>query len=374
VKIGKVNGIEIKFNLSTFLIIGLVGFSAASLYSSLVVVPTMFELISVGIISGVIILLSILTHELMHSLLAQRYGLNVSEIELYLFGGVSKIEKEPETPRSEIIISIVGPLSSITIGLSFLLVLFLLPFELSPIAYVTLLYTGVSNIGLGLFNLLPAFPVDGGRVLRAFLWSRRGNIVSATKTASKVGSIIAYGLMAYGILQTFLFGIFTGFWLVLIGSFLNRQTKQAYIQVKNESMLSSFFAREMISVPRLDIPFDMLLSDAVKNYFMVYKKKYFSVIQGDKIVGIIHINDIKKIPFNQRDQYIVGYLMRKASGFPSIDESEHGNEVMKKLIRMRTNLHIVAVTHNFNDSIIGFISEDDLISSLQYCQLNPEKC
>lgn len=373
-KIGKVNGIQIKLNLSTFLIIGIVGFSAANLYFNLVATPSIIELITVGIISGVIILLSILIHELMHSFLAQKYGLIVSEIELYLFGGVSKIEKEPETPKSEIFIAIVGPLSSIIIGLSFLLTLFLFPFVLPPILYVTLLYTGISNVGLGLFNLLPAFPVDGGRVLRAILWSRKGSILSATKTASQVGSIFAYGLMAYGVLQSFLFGIFNGFWLVLIGSFLNRQTKQAYIQVKNESMLSSFYAREMISTPRMEIPFDTLLSDAVKEYFMVYKRKYFSVIQGDKIVGVIHINDIKKIPFNQRHQYIVGYVMRKASGFPSIDERETGNEVMKKLVLMKTNPHLVVVKQTHDEYVLGFIGEDEIVSSLQFCQLNPEKC
>lgn len=373
-KIAKINGIEIKLNLSTFLIIGIVGFSAASLYFNIVVMPSMIELITVGVISGIIILLSILIHELMHSFLAQKYGLVVSEIELYLFGGVSKIEKEPETPKSEMVIAIVGPLSSIIIGLSFLLILFLFPFALPPILYVTLLYTGISNVGLGLFNLLPAFPVDGGRILRAILWSRRGSILSATKTASRVGSFFAYGLIAYGFLQTYLFGIFNGFWLVLIGSFLNRQTKQAYFHVKNDSMLSSFYAREMISSPKLEIPFDTLVSEAVREYFMVYKKKYFSVIQGDKIVGVIHINDIKKIPFNQRHYYIVGYVMRSVSGFPSIDERELGNEVMKKLALIKTNPQLVVIKQTHDDYVLGFIGEDDIVSSLQFCQLNPEKC
>jgi Zn-dependent protease/predicted transcriptional regulator len=310
----------------------------------------------------------------MHSLIAQKYGLGVSEIELYLFGGVSKIEKEPETPKSEMVIAFVGPLSSILIGIIFLITLFLFPFTLPPIPYVALLYTGISNIGLGLFNLIPAFPVDGGRVLRAILWSRRGNILSATKTASKVGTFFAYGLMAYGVIQALLFGIFNGFWLILIGSFLNRQTKQAYYQVKNESMLSSFFAREMISMPKLEIPFDMIVSDAVREYFMVYKKKHFPVIQGGKIVGVIHINDIKKLPFNQRSQYIIGYIMRKASGFPSIDEGELGNEVMKKLVLVKNKPHLVVVTENQGDNVLGFIGEEDLVSNLQFCQLNPEKC
>jgi len=373
-KIGRVKGIVLKLHLSTLLIIGLVGISAASFYFTIVLTPSLMELIVVGILSSVIILISILLHELTHSLVAQKYGLIVSEIELFLFGGVSKIEKEPETPKSEMVIAIVGPLSSLIIGFSFLIVVFLSPIILSPIIYVSLLYTGISNIGLGLFNLIPAFPVDGGRVLRAFLWYRRRDILSATKTASRVGSFFAYGLMVYGVLQAFLFGFFNGFWLVLIGSYLNRQTKQAYIQVKNEAMLSTLHAKEMMSIPHLEIPFDTLISDAVKDYFMIYKRPYFSVIQGDTIVGVVHINDIKKIPKNQRHQYIVGYVMRKASGFLSIDERETGKEVMRKLVLTKNKPRLVVVKETNDDFVLGFIGEDEIISTLRFCQLNPEKC
>lgn len=373
-KIGRVRGIVLKLHLSTLLIIGLVGISAASFYFTIVLTPSLMELVIVGILSSVIILISILLHELTHSLIAQKYGLIVSEIELFLFGGVSKIEKEPETPKSEMVIAIVGPLSSLIIGFSFLMVVFLSPIILSPIIYVSLLYTGISNIGLGLFNLIPAFPIDGGRVLRAFLWYRRRDILSATKTASRVGSFFAYGLMVYGVLQAFLFGFFNGFWLVLIGSYLNRQTKQAYIQVKNEALLSTLYAKEMMSIPHLEIPFDTLISDAVKNYFMIYKRLYFSVIQGDTIIGVVHINDIKKIPQNQRHQYIVGYVMRKASGFPSIDERETGKEVMRKLVLAKNNPRLVVVKETNNDYVLGFIGEDEIISTIRFCQLNPEKC
>ncbi|MHA1479247.1 MAG: site-2 protease family protein [Promethearchaeota archaeon] len=373
-KIGRVKGIVLKLHLSTLLIIGLVGISAASFYFTIVLTPSLMELVIVGILSSVIILISILLHELTHSLVAQKYGLIVSEIELFLFGGVSKIEKEPETPKSEIIIAIVGPLSSLIIGFSFLIVVFLSPIIISPIIYVSLLYTGISNIGLGLFNLIPAFPIDGGRVLRAFLWYRRHDILSATKTASRVGSFFAYGLMVYGVLQAFLFGFFNGFWLVLIGSYLNRQTKQAYIQVKNEAILSTLYAKEIMSIPHLEIPFDTLISDAMKNYFMIYKRLYFSVIQGETIVGVVHINDIKKIPQNQRHQYIVGYVMRKASGFPSIDERETGKEVMRKLVLMKNNPRLVVVKETNDDYVLGFIGEDEIISTIRFCLLNPEKC
>ena len=373
-KIARVKGIDIKLHLSTFLIIGLVGFYAALYYVSIVLSPSLLELFIVGIISGIIILVSILLHELAHSVVAQKYGLIVSEIELFVFGGVSKIEKEPETPKSEIIIASVGPLSSLLIGLVFLLIIFISPISLHPIIFVSLFYTGVSNISLGLFNFIPAFPIDGGRVLRAFLWYRKGDILSATKTASKIGNFFAYGLMGYGFLQILLFGFINGFWFVIIGSYLNRQTKQSYMQVKNEAMLSEISAKDMISMPQIEIPFETLVEDAVRKYFMVYKKPYFSVIQKDKIVGIIHMDDIKKIPIERRKEYIVGYIMTKISGFPNIDEGESGNAVMKRLIYTKDKPQLIVVRGNDNNYILGFIGEDDLISTIKFCQLNPEKC
>jgi len=373
-RIVRIKGIEIKLHLSTLFIVGLVGFYAAAFYINIVSTPSLIELFLVGITSGIIIIVSILLHELAHSLVAQKYGLIVTEIELYIFGGVSKIEKEPETPKSEIIIAAVGPLSSLVIGFVFLLIIFLSSSTLPAIIFVSLFYTGISNISLGLFNLIPAFPIDGGRILRAFLWYRKRDILSATKIASRVGSYVAYGLMAYGFLQIILFGFITGFWLVIIGSYLNRQTKQSYIQAKNMAALSTIYAKEMISAPQINIPFEMLISDAVSNYFMVYKKSYFSVIQRDKIVGIIHMNDIKKIPNEQREEFIVGYAMRKASGFPTIDEKESGNEVMKKLVRIKEKPQLVVVRGKNDDFILGFIGEDELVSTIKFCQLNPEKC
>ena len=134
-----------------------------SFYQTLVPGTAFLDLIIAGLINCIILLFSIIIHELSHSIIAQKYGLDVSEIELYLFGGVLKIKEEPKTPKSEIVISIVGPLSSLIIGISFLALTFL-PINLPIILIITFLYSGISNVGLAIFNILPAFPFDGGRV------------------------------------------------------------------------------------------------------------------------------------------------------------------------------------------------------------------
>lgn len=364
-KIAKIKGIEIKLHLSTILIIALVGFYASSFYAALVPQASIIELLVVGLINGIIILTSILIHELSHSITAQRFGLGVSEIELYLFGGVSKIEEEPRTPKSEFIIAVVGPLSSLLIG-TILLIIFYLPITIPTFLLVTLLYTGISNISLGVFNLLPAFPIDGGRVLRAFLWKRRENIISATKTASKVGVAIGYGLMIYGLFQMFTSGLINGIWLMLIGSFLKSTARKSYIQTVNEVALSNISVKEMISVTNLKIPFEMIISDAVRDYFIPYEKSYVPVVQGGEIKGIVHMNDIKKIPVQQRSRYIVGYIMRKISEFPLVDEEQSGKEVMKKLNQLREKPRVVIVRDKGHDELLGFIGEQELISTLKY--------
>lgn len=366
-KIAKIKGIEIKLHLSTLLIIGLVAFYAADFYYSLAPAAPLIELIIVGLINGIIILFSILAHELTHSLVSQRYGLKVSEIELYVFGGVSKIEQEPATPKSEFVISIVGPISSIILGAIFLIIPYLIPIILPAFLNVTFLYSGITNLGLGIFNLIPAYPVDGGRVLRAILWAKRHDILSATKTASKIGSITAYGLMAYGFIEMIItMNFLSGLWLIIIASFINNQTRHAYIQTLQEMTLSKIRAREFLSVPRIEIPFNTLISEVIRNYFMVYRKAFFPVIQGDNIVGVIHIEDVKKIPIDQRSEYIVGYAMKPASQFPSVTENQSGKDILVKLMQVNVRPHLVAVIDSSQNKILGFIGEEELVSSLSF--------
>ncbi len=300
--------------------------------------------------------------------MAQKYGLKVKEIELYLFGGVSKIEEEPRTPKSEMIISIVGPLSSLVIGLG-LLALFFLPINIPSIMSVTFLYSGISNIGLSIFNLFPAFPIDGGRILRAFLWKRRNDLLSATKTASKIGTFIGYGFMIYGVFQMFTAGLLSGIWLILMGSFLNSSAKQSYVQTKNDVILDRIGARDMLKVPFIGIPINKDLNLAISEYFIPYKKSYFPVIQNDEIVGIIYFKDIRKIPIWERSRCSAGDLMRKLSEFQFINDDLSGKEVLKKLNELSEGPLLLIVEEKDSKEIIGFIGKSDLLSSLEFWSL-----
>ncbi|MFO8018017.1 MAG: site-2 protease family protein [Promethearchaeia archaeon] len=371
-KIGKIKGITISLHISTLIIIGLVGFYAGSFYDSMSTNVSLTELIFVGVINGFIMLLSILLHELAHSLWAQKYELEVSEIELHLFGGISKIEKEPQNPKNELIISAVGPLSSLLIGASFLL-LYFSGLTFPNFLLVTFLFSGITNVGLGLFNFLPAFPMDGGRVLRAYLWNKRGDILSATKTSTKIASFFGYGMILYGFFQTIFFGLLGGFWLIIIGMFLNSTAKKAYIQTFYELQLSQIKADEILRTPKLAIPFNTLVDDAVRYYFMVYRYPYFPIVRNGRIIGIVHINAIKNIPEGKRRDYIIGYLMRDIEEFPEINLNDKGDDVLRKLRKNEEEplLGVVMDEDKMTKEkhIAGFIGEEDLNSALKYMRM-----
>ena len=373
-RLGTINGIKIKLHFSTLLIVGLVGFSAVTFFLSQVPDATLIDIIIVGVLNGIIILVSILIHELFHSIMAQRYGLTVTEIELYLFGGVSKIQDEPRTPKSEFIISGIGPLSSLVLGILFFITLIFTPSTMPLWLSITLLYSGISNIALGFFNLLPAFPMDGGRVLRAYLWRKRNNIISATKTASRIGTFIGYSLMVYGVVQIIVLGSLGGFWLIIMGSFLNKAAKKSYVQTVNEVTLSNINLKDLMGARRLGIPFDLPISDAIKDYFMVYRQSFFPVIRGEEITGIIHFEDIKKIPMEQRSRFIVGYAERSLSEFPDIYEEGSGKDALRKLIEMKNLPHVIVIRNKFDNEITGMISEYDLYNAIKFCQLHPGTC
>jgi predicted transcriptional regulator len=240
--------------------------------------------------------------------------------------------------------------------------------------FATLLYSGISNIALGFFNLLPAFPMDGGRILRAFLWQKRNNLLSATKTASRVGIFIGYSLMVYGFIQIFLLGIFGGFWLIIMGSFLRKSARNSYTQTINEYSLSKINVKDIINPLKLEIPFDMLIDDALREYFIRYKKSKFPVVKDNEIIGMISLEDIKKLPIEQRSKLYVENLRRSLTESPSIYMEETGKEVMRKLVSIRKNPRIVVVKEKADDNIIGFIDKQDLYLALKFCELNPGSC
>src|SRR6202521_5993949 len=182
-----------------------------------------------GLIAGVFFL-SILAHELAHAIVSNRNGLPVSGITLFVFGGVSNLTREPDTAALEFKIAVVGPLTSLVLGGLFGAAWLALRSVNAGVADV-LGYLGFINASLAVFNMLPGFPLDGGRVFRAAVWSRNKNRLRATRTASRVGEWIAYGIMALGVAELVFFSSFQGIWFLLIGFFLKNASAASYTQL-----------------------------------------------------------------------------------------------------------------------------------------------
>jgi Zn-dependent protease/CBS domain-containing protein len=319
-QIANIKGIPIRLHFTLAIVFALIAWTLAVSYMPLFY-PGLSQLAywTMGILGAIILLISVLLHELSHSIVAKRYGYKVRQIILFVFGGVSDIRDEPkEEYKKEFTIAIVGPISSFALaGLFavawFVLVqvgtntttsqmntpLFALPQpqqqeqgETSPagtpdqwvigsIAQGIMRYGIIVNILLGGFNLLPAFPLDGGRVLRAGLMRWRGNYHDATKTAVKVGVWISYGLMAFGFL-TILTGSFTGgIWLILIAWFLQSGAQSYLQQHEITSALSGVRLYQIMNTQFVAVTQSMNIQEVLEDYFNIHRKSELPVVEKE---------------------------------------------------------------------------------------------
>src|SRR5438874_1426327 len=235
IRIARIGGIDIKVSWSWALVLLLVTYSTATTWFPVLMprdsVVTYWVL---GLISSVFLFVSVLVHELSHSFMARARGHKVHDITLFIFGGVSNIEGEPKQPSDEFLIAVVGPLTSFVLAALFygLEQLVTPPVRrVGASAAAVLQYLALINALLGLFNMIPGFPLDGGRVLRSIIWGINHNFQSATRFAGFLGELVAYGFIFYGLFQTFSAGDASGLWLAFIGWFLLNAAQQSVASV-----------------------------------------------------------------------------------------------------------------------------------------------
>ncbi len=240
---------------------------------------------------------SIVAHEIAHTLVARRHGIVMSGITLFIFGGVSQLEGEPPTPRAEYAMAIAGPLASIGIGLGAFAVA-LLPL---PGALVTILtYLGVANIALAAFNLLPAFPLDGGRIVRALLWRRHGSMLRATRVAARVGHGFAFVLMGLGAMRLLFADPVGGAWLFVIGFFLRQAADMSYEQLLVQRALAGKPVRQFMTVAPVAVTPDTSLADFLHSFVYRYHHRLFPVQDNGRLLGAISTGELRSVPSSER--------------------------------------------------------------------------
>lgn len=360
----KILGIPIRLHSSWFLIAALVTWSLASGYFPQEY-PGWATAVywAVGAVTAVLFFASVLLHELGHSVLALREKVPVRSITLFIFGGVAQIGREPPTAGAEFRIAVAGPLTSLALaGLAGLLRL-AIPADAVPAAPVA--YLGRINLMLALFNLIPGFPLDGGRMLRALLWGLGGNLRTATRWASWAGRGVAFLFILIGVGQMFLGGFLNGLWIAFIGWFLNNAAESSYQQVVLRDMLSGVTVRDVMTRQCVTVPGNLRLDRLVEDHVLSAGQRCFFVADGGNLQGLITLHNIRAVPRDRRGDFTVSQVMTPKD---SLFRAHPDEDVLTLLQRMdEANVNQVPVMDN--GSLSGVITREHL---LHYIRLHSE--
>ena len=250
---------------------------------------------SLGIISALLLFASVLVHELAHSLVARRRGLKVDSITLFIFGGVSNLTQEPLTPGDEFAISIVGPLSSLILAGIFFVIAQLFPAQ--SLLGLVFGYLAFVNATLGVFNLVPGFPLDGGRVFRSIVWGATGSLRRGTLVASYAGQAFGWLLIAYGVVTIFATGgLINGVWTAFIGWFLNNAAESTRREQTLRETLTGVIASTLMDTPPVVVPPDLSVQDFVLEYVMRQRVRAAPVVDASgRVLGIVSVTDARHI-------------------------------------------------------------------------------
>lgn len=314
-----------------------------------------------ALIAGVFFL-SILAHELAHAVIANRQGLEVRDITLFLFGGVSNLTKEPLTPGVEFKVAVVGPLTSLALGAAFTAGWLLLR---GPNHHVAAISANLAliNGSLAAFNLLPGYPLDGGRVFRSALWARGHDHMAATRTAARTGEWIAYGVMAVGVAYT-LFGNFVmGIWFVLIGIFLKNASAGSYEAGMRESILAGVPVSAAMRTDVEQVAPDVSIDQLVREHILPKNAGCFAVGVGE-LLGLVTLSDVHKIPQDNWAMTSVYRAMTPANNLATISPSDSIEDALRLLAGRDVNQLPVLRGRDF----LGVITRADILTFIKVRQ------
>lgn len=360
-RLGKLAGIEISIHVSWLLIVVLLTWSLATgWFPALSPGWSMLTYWLVSLLATLLLFASVLAHELAHSLVARARGLPVKRITLLIFGGISDIEQEPGSPGVEFQMAFVGPLTNLLLGGLASLLLFVLGGGTSPFAAL-LGYLAVANVLLGIFNLVPAFPLDGGRVLRSIIWKISGNARTAMRVAAFSGQVIAYLLIVVGFSLLFAGDFLDGIWLGLIGWFLLSGAQSANSQAMLEAVFKGVTVREVMNTSLRTIPASLSLQKLVDELLLPRGWRSAFVVQGESLVGLISLGDIRHIPHDQWAQTPVSFAMTPLERLHVVIPQQSLNEVLPLIGGQDVN----QVPVMENDQLVGMVSREDVLRFLE---------
>jgi Zn-dependent protease/CBS domain-containing protein len=380
--IGRIFGINIRIDWSWLLIFFLVTWQLGTAFGQFHQDWSVVLTWGTAVAAALLFFGSVLAHELAHSLVARARGIPIRSITLFLFGGVSNIQQEPETPQGEFLMAILGPVTSLVIGG---VLLGIVSVALGPAGYTggnlgeligqlsavstILLWLGTINISLGVFNLIPGFPLDGGRVLRSILWAAVDDLRRATRWASWVGQGIAWIMIISGIAMIFGVqfpvlggGFINGLWLAFIGWFLNSASSRSYQQVVIQDILEGVPISRMMRSSPPTCSSRCSVSTLVNEHIMQSDSSVFPVVDDGQLSGIVTLEDVRSVSRDQWDAKSVSDIMTPRSELTTVGPDEDASDAWEKLTGV--DVQQLPVVSD-GDELVGTLRRQDIIKWLQ---------
>jgi Zn-dependent protease/predicted transcriptional regulator len=361
--VGAIRGIPIRIHFTWLIIFGLLSWSLASGYF-----PQRYPDLPIAgywikaIIAALFLFGSVLVHELMHALMAQSLRVPIAGITLFALGGVSEMKQEPPSPSAEFMIAIVGPLASFTLAGFFWLVWKALEREGPDPSFAAIaLYLVGLNTVVAVFNLLPAFPLDGGRVLRSIIWGIGKDLRKATYLATRIGRGFAYILIIFGAVSLFAGAGFQGIWMALIGFFLLQGAQASYAQVVLKEALAGIPVRDIMVRDVVTVATGLSVKDLIERYFLTYGYGGFPVVENGQVLGLVALGDVKKVSPEDYERISVREIMAPLSERLTIAPQEDVSVAFQRMAEEELGRLIVME----RGRMIGLVTKTGLSRFLQ---------
>jgi Zn-dependent protease len=363
IRLFSIFGFEVKVDLSWLIIVGLLLWTVGFMYFQQQYPDRAWPVyLAMGIAAVGGLFVSIVFHELCHSLVARRYGLEMKGITLFIFGGVAEMREEPPSAKAELLMALAGPSASVALagvsyGIAALGEMTGWPVTVSGV----LLWLALLNVILAAFNLLPAFPLDGGRVLRAILWSRSRSLRKATQIASRLGAGLGLGLAVLGGVVLLTAGVIDGLWMILIGLFIRGAARQGYHQVLIRDMLRGEPVERFMTAEPVTVTPETSLADFVEDYVYRHHHKMYPVVDAQgHLDGCITTLEVKDTPRDHWGQMTVGEKANEPDSDNSISPSADAVDALGKMRNNRSSRLMVVR----DGRVEGIIALKDLMEML----------
>ena len=360
IQLGKIFGIRIGVDYSWFIVFILITMSLSTQYAALHPQWSQTTHIVVGIVTCLLFFVTVLLHEMGHSVVAIQKGIPVRSITLFIFGGVAQIAREPKEAIDEFWIAIAGPAVSFVIAI--LCVLGGMACKsFSDILYAVLTWLGEINFMLAVFNLIPGFPLDGGRILRAILWGWKGDFKSATRMASGVGQFVAYFFIFVGVITALRGNFFNGLWIGFIGWFLLNAAQQSYRHVALNQLLAGVTVGDVMSTDCPVVAGGIPLSEFVQNDILRTGQRCFLVTQLERLVGVITLHEVKQIPQTEWQSTPVSSAMQPLNHLFMV----HPNDPLTGILEKMTTEGVNQLPVVDDGKLVGIVGRDRLLQLIQ---------